>query len=146
MKKIISKITAVCAAMTFAVASIGITTNASGSADYSLHYHRYANNNVTKQTFDLGTAERAGLVTATNHCTELTYATIKTTAEAFCNAPTGSRYYTIAIFENTTTGWKTDTGSYPYITTQSEIRNIVELQYNSSSYYTQTAKGTTNSY
>lgn len=38
MKKIISKITAVCAAMTFAVASMGITTNA---VHYSLQYHMY---------------------------------------------------------------------------------------------------------
>lgn len=87
-------------------------------------------------------------MTVRNNCTELSNATVRTMAEAYCLAPSsaGEQYYCVATVENTTTGLKTSTGSFPYVGVGDKLRNVVELQYNSSSYYTQSAKGETTSY
>ena len=117
------------------------------AANYNVHYHRYADNNVTLQTLSVGNATQSGKVTVRNNCTTFSYANyVKTTAAVYCVGPQGQRYYNIVSVNNTTTGNKAKTGNYTYINIGNTIKNTVELYYDSSLYNTQKAIGTTTSY
>jgi len=128
--------------MIMAVCMMSISVSA---ANYNLHYQRYATNNVTSQYLSVGTAVHSGKVYVENNCTTLNYASkVKTTIQAQCSAPQGFQYYSITSIENISSGdYNYTIGTFSYVTKGSSLRNYVELFYDSSSYYTQSAVGTT---